>query len=289
MKTFLLDVAQLMRIDRPVGTVLLACPMLWALWLASDGQPSASLVLIFLLGAFVMRSAGCVINDFADRKIDLQVKRTKQRPLTSGRLSARAALGVFAALIACALVLLLFLPLRAAFPAVIAFVLATLYPFTKRFFLLPQLVLGLAYSSSIPMAYIVVLNALPQSMWLLFFASVLWTVVYDTFYAMVDRDDDVRLGIHSSALWFGQRDLAVCALLTLVFLGLMLAVGWANTLGGYYYLGLSLAVLCFIYQFVIARRREREPCFVAFLNNQWVGVLIFLGLLLDFLPQTVIA
>ncbi len=272
-----------MRADRPIGTVLLAVPMLWALWLASAGQPAANTVLIFMLGAFVMRSAGCVINDFADRHIDHQVKRTKDRVLTSGRLSAKAALGIFVTLIALALLLLSFLPQSTFFPAVVAFILATLYPFTKRFFIIPQLILGLAFSSAIPMAFIAVQGNMPMSAWWLFIASTLWTVIYDTFYAMVDRDDDISLGIHSSALWFGSRDIAVCAVLTVIFLAVMLLVGLLYHLNGYYYLGLSLASGCFIFQFSIIRQRRREDYFTAFLNNQWVGLMIFLGILLSYL------
>ncbi len=284
-KNFLLSAVQLMRADRPVGTVLLACPMLWALWLSSDGQPSASIVLIFLFGSFLMRSAGCVINDFADRKIDKNVKRTKDRPLTSGRITTKATLVLFAVLILLALSLLLFLPITAVFPAVVAFCLATLYPFTKRFFVIPQLVLGLAYGMGIIMAYQVVLGHLPVVAWILFLASTLWTIVYDTFYAMVDRDDDISLGIHSSALWFAEWDLSVCLIATSVFLLLMITVGVIEHLGIFYYIGLSFSISCFMYQFWICRNRERQACFTAFLNNQWVGVLIFIGILLEMLPN----
>ncbi len=283
-KDFLLSSLQLMRADRPIGTVLLACPMLWALWLAGNGEPPASVVLIFLFGAFLMRSAGCVINDFADRKIDKNVKRTKDRPLTSGKITTKSALGLFVFLILLALSLLLFLPITAIFPAVVAFCLATLYPFTKRFFVIPQLVLGLSYGMGIIMAYRVVLGHLPAVAWVLFLASTLWTIVYDTFYAMVDRDDDKDLGIHSSALLFGQRDLSVCAIATGLFMILMIIVGIIEKLGGFYYLGLTFASSCFIYQFWICRNRERQACFTAFLNNQWVGVLVFIGILLEMLP-----
>lgn len=281
MKNLLISAIQLMRADRPIGTVLLAAPMLWALWLASDGAPDARIVLIFLLGAFVMRSAGCVINDFADRKIDMKVKRTKARPLTSGRVGSRFALLLFVFLILCALLLLIFLPFSAVLPAVFAFVFASIYPFTKRFFIIPQLVLGVAYSSSILMAYLTVLGYMTTEGWILFVASTCWTIVYDTFYAMVDRDDDVYLGIHSSALWFGHHDLNVLKFFTGVFLLLLTAVGIVHESSIYYYMGLVAALGCFIYQFYISRTREREACFIAFLNNQWVGILIFLGVLLD--------
>ncbi len=281
MKNLYLASVQLMRADRPVGTVLLATPMLWALWLASNGHPNANIVLIFLLGSFVMRSAGCVINDFADRKIDLNVERTKERPLTSGKVSSRFALLLFVFLILCALCLLMFLPTSAIIPAVVAFILASLYPFTKRFFIIPQLVLGLAYAMSILMAYVTVLGTMPLEGWILFFASTLWTIVYDTFYAMVDKNDDVHLGIHSSALLFGSRDLIILKVCAVLFLGLIVAVGIIHNSGVYYYLGVLGSASCFFYQFYITRQRERANCFTAFLNNQWVGVFVFLGILLD--------
>lgn len=283
MSAFMLAVLKLMRADRPVGTVLLALPMLWALWLASNGRPQPHVVLIFLAGAFIMRSAGCVINDFADRDIDHQVKRTQNRVLTSGHISAKAALAVFACLLVCALLLLCFLPSSTFLPALIAFVLATLYPFTKRFFIIPQLILGLAFSMAIVMAFTAITADMPVSAWWLFAAATVWTVIYDTFYAMVDRDDDVALGIHSSALWFGKLDIAVCAVLAVVFLLLMLVVGYLHHLNGYYYLGLVAAAACFVFQFSVVRRRERDSYFAAFLNNQWVGVLVFLGILLSYL------
>lgn len=284
MAQFLRSAIQLMRIERPVGTVLLVAPMLWALWLAGMGQPPADYVLIFMLGAFVMRSAGCVINDFADRKIDLKVKRTKDRPLTSGRIGSKETLFLFALLVACAMLLLAFLPRTAIYPAVLAFVLATLYPFTKRFFIIPQLVLGLAYSSSVLMAYVVILGKVPLLGWLLFLASTLWTIIYDTFYAMVDRDDDESLAVYSSALWFGKHDLHIQFFLMLVFLLLMLCIGVFYQLTIYYYVGLIFAASCFGYQLWVSQSRKREQCFIAFLNNQWVGVFIFLGILIAYLP-----
>lgn len=284
MKQFFISAVLLMRADRPIGTILLVAPMLWALWLGGSGSVQAQYVLIFLLGAFIMRSAGCVINDFADREIDLSVKRTKDRPLTSGHISVRATLGLFVFLIACALVLLAFLPVEAIYPAIAAFLLATIYPFTKRFFIIPQLILGLAYSSSIIMAYIVVQGEVPIAGWILFVASTCWTIVYDTFYAMVDRDDDEHLAIHSSALWFGRNDLLIIKLLMVLFLLLMIVTGIIYHLNIYYYLGLVLAMSCFIFQVFITQQRQREKCFIAFLNNQWVGIFIFLGIWLAYLP-----
>ncbi len=272
-----------MRADRPVGTVLLACPMLWALWLAAEGHPPADMVLIFLLGAFVMRSAGCVINDFADRKFDRHVQRTQARPLTSGRLTTTDAKIGFAILIVVALILLCLLPRASVVPALLALGLTCLYPFTKRFFKMPQLVLGMAFSCSVLMAYMAIAQQLPLRAWVLFAAVTLWTIVYDTYYAMVDREDDITIGIHSSALWFGTYDTLINALLMAVFVALMLWVGVLNALSGYYYVGLLFACGCFTYQLVITRGRERDACFVAFLNNQWVGVFIFIGILLAYL------
>ncbi|MBS9778033.1 MAG: 4-hydroxybenzoate octaprenyltransferase [Gammaproteobacteria bacterium] len=285
MKNFLVSTVQLTRADRPVGTVLLACPMLWALWLASpNGNPPAIFVFIFIVGAFVMRSAGCVINDYADIDIDNKVKRTKDRPLTTGKIKKSHALMIFVMLIFFAISLLLFLPKAAIFPAFFAFFLAVLYPFTKRFFIIPQLVLGLAFSTAILMAFSTILGAVTLTAILLFVASTLWTVVYDTFYAMVDRDDDKDLGIYSSALFFSDKDLKVCFILVCCFVALMIVIGVLEQLGIYYYLGLTMACCCFGFQFWLARLRERDNCFRAFLNNQWVGILIFLGILLDSLP-----
>lgn len=283
MKEKLIACFYLMRVDRPIGTVLLATPMLWALWLASHGQPPANVVLIFLFGAFVMRSAGCVINDFADRDFDHSVERTKMRPLTSGKLSVLDAMLLFAFLIAAALGLLSFLPQEAILPACLSFGLACLYPFTKRFFKIPQLVLGMAYSCSVLMAYMTISQEMPLSGWLLFIAVTLWTTVFDTYYAMVDRNDDIEIGIHSSALWFGDKDLLLNAIMTVVFIILMAVIGVMHSLNTYYYLGLLFACGCFSYQLLITRDRSREACFTAFLNNQWVGVFIFIGVLLAYL------
>lgn len=275
---------KLMRLDRPVGTVLLACPMLWALWFAAAGRPRAAWVLIFLLGAWVMRSAGCVINDFADRQFDGHVERTRIRPLATGEISQFGALTCFALLIVIALVLLSFLPFEAVLPACFSFAMACFYPFTKRFFIVPQLVLGMAYASSVFMAFLTVKNEMPLAAWLLFIAVVIWTLLYDTFYAMVDREDDIHIGIHSSALWLGRHDLLGIALLMLVFLLLMLLVGYYYSCGIFYYLGLLAAMGCFLYQLWICKDKNRAACFIAFLNNQWVGVFVFLGILLDYLP-----
>lgn len=272
----------LMRGDKPIGTVLLLAPMLWALWLAGDGKPPAQIVLIFLLGAYIMRAAGCVINDFADRKIDKHVKRTLNRPLTSGKISSKNALTFFTLLILMALALMFLLPPIAWWAAVFAFVITCFYPFSKRFFMMPQAVLGAAFSASIPMVYLVLDGELSSNAILLFIAATLWTVVYDTFYAMVDRDDDVKLKLNSSAIWFADNDLTIIQWLMIIFLLLMILLGLINGLTAYYYLGLFCASLCFIYQMVITQKRSRESCFTAFLNNQWVGVLIWVGIILNY-------
>lgn len=284
MKPTLTAIIQLMRADRPIGTVLLAMPMLWALWLAADGSPSAFYTVIFLVGAWVMRSAGCVINDFADRKIDGHVQRTQQRPLVQGIISARGALIVFAGLLLIAFFLLLLLPARAMLPAVITVMLVLLYPLTKRFFDCPQLVLGMAFSCAILMVYITIFGRLPVSAWLLMLASICWTLIYDTLYALVDAPDDAKIGVKSSARWFGRQTKTILLVLMGVFLGLMAIIGLINQMAGYYYLGLLLAAGCFCYQMQLYQQQTGEAFFAAFLNNQWVGVLIFLGIMLSYLP-----
>jgi 4-hydroxybenzoate polyprenyltransferase len=270
-----------MRLDRPVGTLLLLWPTLAALWLAADGLPPWHLVVVFTVGTFVMRSAGCVVNDFADRGWDRFVARTRERPLTSGRVSEREALVLFTALSAVAALLLMFLnPLTRAL-AVVGFVLAVVYPFAKRWTYLPQVVLGAAFSWAIVMAYASVLDRVPPEAWLLFVGSLLWIVAYDTQYAMVDREDDVQVGIKSTAILFGAADcfmvglLQASALLTLALLGSQLE------LGTFYHLGLAAAAGLFVYQQYLMRDRSRPGCFKAFRSNTWVGFAIFAGVVLQ--------
>ncbi|MFQ2272047.1 4-hydroxybenzoate octaprenyltransferase [Aeromonas enteropelogenes] len=274
---------QLARIDKPIGTLLLLWPTLWALWLAAGGLPNLWVLTVFVVGVFLMRSAGCVINDYADRNFDGHVKRTSGRPLPTGKVDPREALALFfvLALISFGLVLTLN-PLTIAM-SFVGLLLAVGYPFMKRFIPIPQLVLGMAFSWSIPMAYAAQANALPAVAWLVFVANLLWTVAYDTQYAMVDRDDDLKLGLKSSAILFGRHDKRIIGVLQLATLLILLLVGQLMALGSSYYWGLLGAAVLFVYQQRLIRERQREACFQAFLNNNYVGVLVFAGLVLDYL------
>ncbi len=273
---------QLIRFDKPIGTLLLLWPTLWALWIAAKGTPDWGLLVIFCLGTFLMRSAGCVVNDLADRHWDGEVNRTQGRPLVTGAVSVNEARLLFIALLLLAFILVLFtnpLTVKLSFAAV---ALASTYPFMKRFTHLPQVVLGAAFSWSIPMAFAAQTGELPGDLWLLYLGNLLWTMAYDTKYAMVDREDDLVVGIKSTAILFGDRDRLIIGLLQLAFLGLMVLAGLRFELGFYYYLGLvGAAGLCVYHQYLI---RERDPaaCFEAFLHNNWIGVIIFAGLLLDY-------
>lgn len=274
---------RLMRADKPIGTLLLLWPTLWALWLAAGGWPQWHLLLIFTLGVFLMRSAGCVINDFADRDIDGRVQRTAQRPLATGAVSRREALLLCAGLCALSFLLVLFtnrLTLLLSFGAVM---LAGLYPFMKRYTQLPQVVLGAAFSWGIPMAFAAQSETLPRGCWILFIANVLWTVVYDTFYAMVDRDDDVKIGVKSTAILFGDDDRLITAALQVCVLFALALVGTQFKLGYWYFVALIGTGGLFIYQQILIRHRQREACFRAFLNNNWVGALIFAGICVHYL------
>lgn len=272
---------QLARIDKPIGTLLLLWPTLWALWLAGAGRPDPWVLLVFVIGVFLMRSAGCVINDYADRDFDGHVKRTAGRPLASGRVTEREALLLFAVLAIISFLLVLTLNPLTIIMSFAGIVLAVCYPFMKRFIPIPQFVLGLAFSWSIPMAYAAQANALPPIAWLLFLANLLWTIAYDTEYAMVDRDDDLKLGLKSSAIWFGQRDRHIIGLFQLATLLCMGMVGLLAGLGAVYYAGLMVAGAMFIQQQQMIRGREREPCFKAFLANNQVGMVLFAGIVLD--------
>ena len=272
---------KLARLDRPIGTLLLLWPTAWSLWLASSGMPAPWLILVFTLGVFLMRSAGCVINDYADRHVDGFVRRTAQRPLPAGRLSTRQALRFFALLVLLAFLLVLTLNRFTILLSLVGLGLAILYPFMKRVTHLPQLVLGLAFSWSIPMAWVAVANELTVTTWLLFGANVLWTIAYDTYYAMVDREDDRRIGVKSTAILFGQYDLLMIALLQVTTLLTLLLVGWLQQLNGLFYASVLMAAALFVYQGVSARNRDRQACFQAFLANNWVGCVIFGGILLS--------
>ena len=274
---------QLTRLNRPIGILLLLWPTLWAVWIAGAGSPSLLIIFIFTLGTVLMRSAGCAINDYADRHIDLHVERTQHRPLTSGKVSERETvwLAVILALLAFALILPLNpLTWLLAFPAVF---LAASYPFTKRFFAIPQAYLGIAFGFGIPMAFAAQIGHVPPAAWVLLLANVFWAIAYDTEYAMVDRDDDIHLGIHSSALLFGSFDVAAvmtCYVITLILLalaGVMAGLGWL------YFIGLLVAAGIAVHHYQLIKDRRREQCFAAFLHNNWFGAAVFVGIAVDFL------
>lgn len=278
------EYALLMRWDRPIGALLLLWPTLWALWLAGDGQPDQRVVVIFLLGVWVMRSAGCVVNDIADREFDPHVSRTRDRPLAAGRITLREALLVALVLGLIALGLALLLNALTLLLALVGAVLAASYPFMKRFHHLPQLNLGLAFGWSVPMAYAALTGTVPGEAWLLFLANIAWVLVYDTEYAMADREDDLKIGVKSSAILFGLRDKRMIGALQIATLLLLALFGMLADLGGLYYLGLLGAGWLFLYQQYLIRDRDPAECFRAFLNNNAVGLLVFCGLLLDRLP-----
>ena len=278
----LAEYARLLRVDRPIGSLLLLWPTYWALWLAADGFPSVGNFIVFTLGVFMMRAAGCAINDFADRKVDRHVKRTKDRPLTSGRIEAWEAVALFAGLCVTAfLMVVLFTNTLTLYLSFGGAVLAFIYPFMKRYTHLPQLFLGAAFSWAIPMAWAAEAGEVTKLAWLLFTANVLWTVAYDTLYAMVDRDDDIRIGIKSTAILFGEADRAVIAILQALVVLILILVGQQAELGVFYYLGLVAMACLFVFQQHLARFRERDGCFKAFLNNNWAGFAVFTGLLID--------
>lgn len=276
--------SRLMRIDKPIGTLLLMWPTLWALWLADMAIPPLPVLLVFVAGVFVMRAAGCVINDFADRKVDGHVERTRHRPLASGAVSAREAKLLFAGLALVAFALVLTMNLMTILLSVVGLALAWVYPFMKRYTHLPQVVLGAAFGWAIPMVWAAVSESLPLVCWLVFFANICWTVAYDTQYAMVDRDDDLKIGVKSTAILFGRFDKLIIGLLQLATLLLMAWVGMLLQLNVAFYGTLLLAAGLFIYQQTLIARRERPACFKAFLNNNYVGLVLFLGVLMNTPP-----
>jgi 4-hydroxybenzoate polyprenyltransferase len=275
---------KLMRLDKPIGILLLLWPTLWALWLSALGQPNWIVVWIFIMGTVLMRSAGCVINDYADRDFDKHVERTKERPLTAGRVTTREALWLFTALCLAsfALVLLLgkSLVIGLSVPAVF---LAASYPFTKRFFAIPQAYLGIAFGFGIPMAYAAHLGEVPAEAWWLLLANVFWAVAYDTEYAMVDRNDDLKIGIKTSAITFGRYDVAAVMLCYAATLGIIGWIGYTLHLGIAFYAGLAVSAGIMGVHYTWIKGRERMPCFKAFLHNNWVGAAIFAGIVIDFL------
>jgi len=271
------------RMDKPIGTYLLLWPTYWALWIASDGWPNFHLLIVFSLGVFVMRSAGCVINDIADMKVDGKVERTSNRPLISGLISKDQALSLFGVLIGIALGLVLTLSWPTIYLSVIALLLAACYPFMKRYTQLPQVVLGAAFSWGMIMAFSEAQGQVPTIAWLLFTANLLWTVAYDTMYAMVDRNDDLKIGVKSTAILFGKHDKRVIGLLQLLVLGLLFTVGDMLAFGWPYQLSLVISAGLFSYQQMLITNREREKCFQAFLHNHWVGMAVFIGIFMEYL------
>ena len=272
---------RLMRLDRPIGILLLLWPTLWGLWIAADGFPPVLVLFVFLAGVVVMRSAGCIINDYADRKVDIHVRRTAQRPLTTGEVSEREALSLFLLLLVVAFLLVLVMDKLTVLLSLGAVVLAILYPFMKRYTHLPQLFLGAAFGWAIPMGFAAITGSVPEAAWLLFLATLSWAVVYDTMYAMVDREDDLKVGIRSTAILFGQWDRHIIGLFQLFMLGLLVMVGQLYQLGVPYYLGLLVAAGLGLYHQKLIFRREREACFKAFIHNHWLGMAVFLGIATD--------
>jgi len=275
--------AILVRLNRPIGILLLLWPSLWALWLAGAGQPRWDVVLIFILGVALMRSAGCAINDYADRDIDGKVARTRYRPLAVGLISPKEALAVFALLSLVAFGLVLLLDWKTISMSVVAVTLAALYPFMKRFTHLPQLVLGMAFGWAVPMAFMALTGEVSNAGWLLYIAAIVWALIYDTEYAMVDREDDIRIGVKSTAILFGRYDRLMIGLLQLTMLALLIMVGSKMELGLYYQLGVAAGGGMFLRQQIMIRKRESRRCFEAFLNNNVFGMIIFIGLVLDYL------
>lgn len=271
------------RMDKPIGTYLLMWPTYWALWVACDGWPNLHLVVVFSLGVFIMRSAGCVINDLADRKVDGKVERTKNRPLVSGLMTTREAINLFGVLIGIAIGLVLTLSWPTILLSVVALILASSYPFMKRYTQLPQVVLGAAFSWGMIMAFSEAQGQIPTVAWLLFATNLLWTVAYDTMYAMVDRDDDLKIGVKSTAILFANNDKRIIGLLQLAVLGLLFTIGDMLAFGWPYQLSLVIVAGMFAYQQMLIVNRERDKCFQAFLHNHWVGMIVFIGILVEYL------
>lgn len=273
----------LVRLNKPIGILLLLWPTLWALWLARTGMPNILVLIVFILGVILMRSAGCIINDFADRKVDGFVKRTLNRPLVTGRVTIIEAFILFLILILAAFLLVLLLN---PFTIVLAFVgalLTVVYPFLKRCTHLPQLGLGLAFAWGVPMAFAAQTNTLPFGCWILFLAAITWPVIYDTMYAMTDRDDDIKIGVKSSAILFGNKDRIIIGLLQVFFISILVWVGSLFRLNLFYYSSLAITALLFVYQQFLIKDREPSQCFKAFLNNHWIGLIIYVGIVMSFI------
>lgn len=274
---------RLMRADKPIGIYLLLWPTLWALVIVSQAQPPLDVLVVFVLGVIVMRSAGCVINDYADRHVDGSVERTKARPIVSGEVSEREALGLFVGLLIIALLLVLTLNVQTIILSFGALLLATVYPFMKRYTHFPQVVLGAAFSWSIPMAFMAVSGEVPWIAWVLYSANLFWTVAYDTQYAMVDRDDDLRIGVKSTAILFGPMDKLIIGFLQLVTLGLLFLIAKVMMLSWPFYVSLVVSAILFGYQQFLIHERDKTKCFKSFLNNHYVGMVITIGLVCHYL------
>jgi 4-hydroxybenzoate polyprenyltransferase len=272
---------QLTRFDKPIGILLLLWPTLSALWLASHGKPDPSLLVIFVLGTALMRAAGCAVNDYADRDFDKHVKRTAQRPVTAGKITPQEALAVAAVLAGLSFALIIGLNSLTKQLSVVAVLIAASYPYFKRFFALPQAYLGIAFGFGIPMAYAAVQNRVPAEAWLLLIANIFWALAYDTEYAMVDRDDDIKIGIRTSALTFGRYDVLAVMVCYVASLSTIALVGWQLGLGWFFALGLAGASGCVIYHYRLIRNRDRDGCFTAFRHNNWLGCLVFVGIACD--------
>jgi len=276
----LISYAYLIRLDKPIGTLLLLWPTLWALWLASSGVPDLKLLVIFVTGTFLMRSAGCAMNDYADRNFDHHVLRTQGRPVTSGKISGKEALLVAAILALLAFLLIQTLNTYTKVLSFFALAVAFIYPFTKRFFAMPQAVLGIAFGFGIPMAYAAILNEIPLEAWILFVGNIFWAIAYDTAYAMVDREDDIRLGLRTSAITFGTYDVkAIAVSYAILFISQIWVAQLAN-LSNYFLVGWFVALACAIYHLKLISTRKREECFAAFRHNNWLGGFLFLGIML---------
>ncbi|HEB80681.1 MAG TPA: 4-hydroxybenzoate octaprenyltransferase [Chromatiales bacterium] len=276
---------RLMRFDRPIGILLLLWPTLWALWIAGAGHPRPGLVVIFVLGVIVMRAAGCIINDYADRDFDPHVRRTRERPLAAGRVTVREAMTLFAVLCAVAFLLVLLTNRLTILLSFVGLLLAASYPFMKRYTYLPQVYLGATFGWAIPMAFAAQTGAVPRVGWLLFIGNVLWASVYDTFYAMVDREDDLRIGVKSTAILFGDADRFLIGVLqSLLILDLVL-VGRVAGLGAWYYAGVAGAAALASYHQYLIRNRDPQQCFRAFLHNHWLGMVVFAGIVVDYLSR----
>ena len=281
-RTRLRHYAQLTRADRPIGWLLLLWPTWWGLWLAAKGLPPVWPLLVFTLGVWLTRAAGCVINDYADRWLDGSVARTQQRPLVTGAVSGREALVLFAVLMLLAFALVLTMNRLTIYMSVVGVLLAASYPYLKRHTYLPQVYLGMAFGWGIPMGFAALTGGVPKLAWVLYVANIFWATAYDTWYAMVDRDDDLRMGAKSTAILFGDMDLAAQAVLYSCMFAALALVGRDAGMGLYFWLGLGLACVLVVYQFGLARGRERAACFRAFLRNNWVGMVVFAGIALDY-------